>query len=275
MPEPTLSITEEFGGQPFLVGPSALKKLIAVISTRKPGKLKISLGFSDGSTIESVDIDEVSAQPNQPSRRLTRATFLFVTAAQDRIHLVFTSTRVDPISLSIQSKDSDWVALVAAELRDLIRGEIIVEGYGRALLIFRCTAVLFLVASCVLCVWFGDHYSTTSQELPSLIEVLKSPDPNKKLDYIIRREFDKPQTPLYLALSLLLGITLSIFLLLGWSTGTPSLFSFLYPVNEFLIGAGSERVRRRKTLRSNLFWVVVIGFAVSLIGGFILLVLQR
>lgn len=68
------------------------------------------------------------------------------------------------------------------------------------------------------------------------------------------------------ALSLFGILALTILMVTG---SFEKIGNYFFPGNEFIFGKQKQAFDRRQRLRSNLFWVGVVGLAVSVIAGFV------
>jgi hypothetical protein len=92
---------------------------------------------------------------------------------------------------------------------------------------------------------------------------------------MITRQYAAPSVPASKGWTAVVGWPLLVLGLPTTLIGKPSLFKFFFPTNEFLIGAGQERVNRRRALRRNIFWTILIGLSINVIAGLILLFVHQ
>ena len=62
---------------------------------------------------------------------------------------------------------------------------------------------------------------------------------------------------------------LLVFMVLMVTNAFERIGNYFFPGNEFVFGKQKQAFDRRQRLRSNLFWVGVVGLAVSVVAGFV------
>ncbi|WP_407200208.1 hypothetical protein [Citrobacter freundii] len=93
---------------------------------------------------------------------------------------------------------------------------------------------------------------------------LESTNLNDKLNYLIKKgnkelQIVKILTPMFLLLLALVTSQLISF---------DKIINFIYPVNIFLFGKEKTLIEKKKRNRSNIFWVICVGGALSLAIAF-------
>jgi len=249
----------------FLLDEEKLRKLRDIIGKRlskEPNDLAVTYKVSRGDSYSytTTSIDDVGKEDNEDWRAITRLELLVDGNAQLEFRLSFDKSGTE---LKIIGEDRDFIFLLLSDVKDFVENEICVavtfpRNFERALAMIVVMVAMFLM--------FGTLAYREWQESPDAIEnALKSNDSLDKLNYLVERTRTQRMGMVVWAGPFLMLI--SVLLLSTSFLEVPIRKGF--PSNEFLFGKRKQTFDRRRTLFGNVFWVVVVGLVVSIIGGII------
>jgi hypothetical protein len=242
-----------------------VERIYGIVVARLEGKPAFDVEYSNGTKLRDVDLGSLLSDENSKRRSIERIDCFFESAQSDRFELKFDSYGQTPIQLTVTSPDRDRVWLTIEELRDYVSNDVAsrppnwVKRLG-----IPCVTAVFC--------WLLMGRVPPSVQLPRLAEVIKSPDGNVKLNYLLQRQYQYDSGGLPLATFLLLVVVL----LLGLSATLQAFthgeaFAPLIPRNHFAIGGGAERYQRNLKLRGRIFWGVCVALVVSVLANVLVL----
>ncbi len=263
-----ISVSENFTRRPFTLSAGGIEKIYKIVGARLDGKPAFDVEYINGTKLHDVDLERLLSDENSKRRSIERLTCYFESAQSDRFDLKFDAHGPTPIQLTVTSTDRDRVWLTVEELQDYVSNEVArFPPHWTKRLGVPCAAA-------ALC-WLVSRFAPPSRQLSSLTEVIKSPDVNVKLNYLLsHRQYESGPEPLATILLLVVIVLLGFIATFQVNTQGEA-FATLIPRNHFAIGGGAERYQRHQRLQSQLFWVVVVGLAVSVAASVLVLLFSN
>ncbi len=214
----------------------------------------------DGYSYTTQLIDDVTREDNEDWRRITR---LDVTADEkDKLELKLTFG-AKGVDLNIIGDDRDEVYLLFSDLRDYIQNEVAVvravpEGFGALVTVIAITLLVLIFLGPL-------AYQSRGRSPEEYKSLLRSADTIPKLNFLIEsaRRQDLGRMGFFGILGMLAVLVLMI------THSFQRIGEYFFPSNQFIFGKQKQAFDRRQRFRSNLFWVGIVGLAVSLVAGFV------
>jgi len=272
----SISLDEQFGEMPFVLSAEALRKISEIILFRSDGEVEFEVAYQDGTETVGLDLDAVVADDNSALRPIRKIKCNFSSTGaswddRDRISIKFEDGWSTPVALSVSSPNRDRVWLTVQDLRDYIGHEVVRKPLIPKFWV-ELAFCLVTVFSCMLILRMG---WIPGVRRPDLDELLKSVDVNAKLNFLLQletRSFEGGASAKTLAAALMVGLV-GCYLWFRFDVYGVLLPTAMFPRNYFTLGKGEDRYRNRTRLKNQLFWVVLVGLAVSTVAGFIVLFL--
>jgi len=248
-------VTEKLSGG-FFLSEQSIKKIIDLISSRVGEDLALTLTVirADNAKISYGGISElIQKEENSPTEKILT---LEIESQGSVTQLKLTFERGEETSLRIESEDRDVALLLAADLRQYIRNEVLVSRLEVAnrILSHKLFFPLFMMISLLVMVTAAEYF-TNSPKIS-----LSSATLEQKIDYLVEAREGARVTqsfPLYF----IVGLFLLLVLTLGFFS------SRFLPLYTFHWGPEIEAYGRAQRLRSNIFWIVGIGLLVGVVAG--------
>jgi hypothetical protein len=284
------SVNETFDKRPFTLSAVAMRKINDIIVSRLPGKLLFDVGYSDGTQFSALDLESVLGDDNPKRRSIKRIECYFGSGSgttfdfsrrmhdSDGLQLTFDAdgeSWESPISLRVSSPDRERVWLTIAELRDYVSSEVATRSRFP-----NWVRIAGLACATAACCWglvsWGRTFVSPPLHLPNLAEVMQSPDPNIKLNYLLlQSSSNSARFPLPIVMAIFIVFGVGLVAVMKGAVDGVTLPESLFPRNHFTIGRGAERYDKQRRLRSKLFWSVFVSLVVSVVGGVLLLVFTK
>lgn len=215
----------------------------------------------DGYSYTTQQIDDVTREDNEDWRRIVR---LDITAKEkDMLELEITFD-ADGVYIHIVGDNRDEVFLLFSDLREYIQSEVaVVRVFTKAsgnLISAILVGLLMLFFSWLVV------YRVPVRSPEEYKSVIESTDAIPKLNFLI--ENLRSQEPRRVGIFFLLGIV--VVMLFGVTKTFEKIGKYFFAGNEFVFGKQKHAFERRQRLRSNLFWVCIVGLVVSVLAGLLL-----
>lgn len=209
----------------------------------------------DSYAYETASVDDVINEDNDDWRAITR---LDLRATQmDTFEFTLSFSNRKP-TLRIVGDDRDAVFLLFSDLKEYVTNEILASisisrDVERFVLPFGLTLMMIVM---FLVLGFSE------MDGADFSFAVASQDPVVKLNFLIE---DRRQSKESASYAKLMPLLLILPVLLSFTIAP--LARALFPSNLFLFGKQRNRFDARRRLLGNIFWVVIIGFVVSIIAG--------
>lgn len=202
--------------------------------------IRFNVQYSDKSAVENWSLDDLLSDENRTFRRI-RTIEILASGSQHEISLKIGTKQkvkdqeqfVGTVLLDVSAPNRQRVFVVQSLIEDRIKSFRANRPASWVVLLSSIMLLLILVITLIVVL------------PPYLPKLLTEPD----------RLTGIQVKPIVVAATALVGILISI------ST------TWLFPDLEFLLGQGIARHQRLGRLKSNLFWVVFVGTALSIIAG--------
>ena len=168
-------------------------------------------------------------------------------------------------NLFINGENRDNVFLLFSELKEYLLNEISIKKWTLQLFkdIFRVLPIFMIIIIFVFLIILPlSQNQNISGE--SFNNILQSNDTNEKINFLIQiKSEESPSNPkiIYLFSVVLLSLI--------FSNNLAKFASYFFPSNLFLFGKEIDRYKKRLEIRSKLFWIIIIGLIITIVGGFI------
>ncbi|MCK4458240.1 MAG: hypothetical protein KAT13_06565 [Methanosarcinales archaeon] len=168
-------------------------------------------------------------------------------------------------NLFINGENRDDVFLLFSELKEYLLNEISIKKWTLQLFkeIFRVLPVFMIIG---IFIFLVSSSLSQNQNISgeSFNNILQSNDTNEKINFLIQiKSEESPSNPkiIYLFSVVLLSLI--------FSNNLAKFASYFFPSNLFLFGKEIDRYKKRLEIRSKLFWIIIIGLIITIVGGFI------
>jgi hypothetical protein len=243
----------------FILGEEGIRKISEIIRTRVPAQdVELKIYRSDNLVYETLSIEDILKEENSTRNQIVEIEFK---SEGDGISTGIEFSKKDGVTIDIQSEDRDQAFLLASDLKEYIRTEIISQrsiNVNRSLvkdLIFPIGMILSIV---VMMLFTSDTPKFNEEEIQG---ILASANVDEKLNVILQyTHASKDISKMPWIFVVIIGITIV------FSCIAP-VISKLYPKNVFYIGKEMTRYDGIINLRGKILWGVIISFIVSLSAG--------
>lgn len=252
----------------FILDEERVRKLNSILAERlgkfhTPIKHKFRIYRGDSFSYETDIVDEVVNEDNTDWRRITR---LDVVSEPDESFGLILRFSERGTQIEMEGTDRDEVFLLFSDLREYINNEVNIAKtfrFGRYFFIFLSS--LIFISPIIGFIWsiFPPHASPEQVD-----SVLKNPDIAAKLDFLIKYNVSLNKFSYYHLLWFFL-VPFGSFLLILLAGLWLRVENYLLPSNVFLFGAQKARFERQRKIITNILWVVIIGFFVSVFAGLV------
>lgn len=279
----------------FILDEERIRRINEIIRTRLPTEdehlvLNYAVYRSDSYVYMTQNVEDVIREDNGESQRIVRilasvqdarelprfvAGFQSIRGLSEQLETSGLRTRLSlnldfdtnkRSGLYIQGEDRDLVYLLYSDLRQYLIHEVNVCRYlsGFALRV-TATSVLFLSAVTSIVAYFVNLVASQIQSPEIVKSVLESQSVIDKLNYLISKNLEVYDILTGRALLPVLLLLFAGMLLALAAAAAPSRFwyrfsTFIFPRNIFLLGKEIKRHADTQRRRSNLLWVVIVGF---------------
>jgi hypothetical protein len=267
----------------FLLNEERLRKIHEILRKRLTGiegppEPVYKVYRADSFTYTTSVIEDVLNEENSEWQRIESLNVSIRSNEKFKLDLDFRDRTV----VHIEGEDRDLVFLVFSDLRQYLSNEVNVLKFAPWKTVQIAGVVL---ATIVLGIWFffalwvyvtKDPSIDWKQEVVHARALMEGQDINEKLNWLIETSLPEPETPSAIRITNWVLIFLAFFGvgLMGISIAGEQIpkfrkivDKFLFPTNVFLFGRERERYEKTMALRRNLFWVVFVGFIVSIGAG--------
>jgi hypothetical protein len=264
-----ISVDEDFGRRPFVLSAEAIQKIHDILISRLSGSPVFEIEYSDGTTLREAALDRIMSDENSKRRSIKEIECSFHSESKsllDSDYITLKFGGYTPIRMTVRSPDRERVWLTVEDLRDYVSHD--VAQRARFPQWMKLTAIACATAACywALKSW-GTIPAKPSVQGSSLAEVIRSVDPNVKLNYLLERQFNPvtEQVPVSIALSMFAVCMLGAWAFLHQFVEGAILPVTYFPKNHFTIGQGAQRYDKQKQLQNRLFWSVLVAFVVGVV----------
>ena len=242
----------------FILGEEHVRRIHDVLQNRlsklnTPVSHYYKVHRGDSFFYETKSVEDVISEDYEDWRAINR---LDIIASQDGVIDFQLSFSANHSLLKINGSDRDTVFLLFSDIKEYLSSEVF---RGRRL-DARATRHLFIVLTVmamVICLYLMSRADYVSPKL--LEETIGTADVAKKLNYLIERNnARRVGMPM-------LGLSVPLLLILLYALVPDNLFQS----NVFLFGKRITTFERRRRIKANIFWVIVVGVVVSALGSFI------
>jgi hypothetical protein len=237
----------EYSGSPLVVDEQGIRRLYdelqSIVGSPSESLIRFHVEYSDKSRVENWSIEDLLADENRSFRRI-KTIEVQAASGQHEISLKVGTKKkikdeeqfVAAVLLDVSAPDRQRVFVVQSLIEDRIKSFRANRPAGWMILLL---ALAFLLI-CVFTVNF-----MLAPYLPPYFTVA---------DRVTGGVMLKPAI---LTAIVVIGILISLSML------------WLFPDLEFLLGRGIERHQRLERIKTNLFWVAIVGTIVSVIAGYV------
>lgn len=252
-----------------------LRKIHDIISKRiNDNEVKYSIFRDDSFSFETKKLEDIVNQENSKLSKINEIRIKLDKTESLDLSLGFDDSGVN---LYIEGENRDNVFLLFSELKEYISNEVCTQrltskNLNRYMLYFFVTSGIIFVISFIIIL-----INTPKISNEVINNILQSNDTNEKLNLLIKDNFKekfvgKDYSIFYQFLFFPIAAVIFIF-----SEQLFKVISFFFPANLFLFGKEYERYNKYLEIRSKIFWVIVLGLLISIIGSLIVwrVTLQR
>ena len=248
----------------FVLDEERVRKIASLVAQRLDpnnagGKFEYVVYRGDAFSYVTADVADVVAEDNTSWKRITRLDIRSTDVSNVKLKL--TCSHAAGVTLEIEGQDRDAVFVLYSDLRSYIEEDVTTA--VRMPEVLRPLGLLLFLSFALWIMWRANFVEANRRASPAeLVATLRSADIPSKLNFLIRRsEGSRQDLPIW-------PMTVFLILMFVSASGLPDrLVRYISPRNVFLFGGQRERFERRRHVLSNLWWVVVIGGAVSVITG--------
>jgi hypothetical protein len=244
----------------FLIREEHLRRIHEIISKRAElngdsRALEINVKRADAFSYSTENVDEIVAEDNSDADKIVSITYE-INDYEDDFMVWLDFNKDDGVNLRLNGKDRDQVFLLFSDVKSYIEAEV-----AKAWKLHRDWVRLAVVMTMMLVLLSAFTYLISPDgKINDLSRAIASTDVQVKLNALLAERVRLSNVSAK-ALGVLFALAaISIFVVPTWFIWTAS---YLFPSNEFIIGRQLAKYGRRLSLRSNLFWGVVVAAAVG------------
>lgn len=252
--------------KPFVLDEEKLRKIHSIIKRQLSDKINDKYVFrvyrGDAYYYETNLLEEVIQETGEDWKQMTALIIRLNDDSQISFYLSFSSKGAN---LAIEGKDRNDVFVLYSGIREYLEGEIQVrQGVEKAIMVVVSICIVLAIYGLIMVAYFKySGYGNTEIEKKEI--ALHSSDIVEKINYLIQRNVTSSSSKtalseIVIAVLSIFGILFAISFLVNW------LYSHL-PRNELLFGKRKDYFDSRKERLSKLFWIGIIGFLITIIGG--------
>ncbi|CAH3739767.1 hypothetical protein AI2668V1_2737, partial [Citrobacter freundii] len=246
----------------FEVDEEKLRRIHSILKNRLPEEHKDSINFiikrSDNFIYQTESINDIIKEPNDSTSKIDSVKIYH---ESEDLNVGISLSNKNGASINVLGENRDDVFLLSSELKEYISKEV---ANIKGMKWLQAKNILFIMVI----IFFG--YVTYILSTIKTVDAdtfklaLESTNLNDKLNYLIKKgnkelQIVKILTPMFLLLLALVTSQLISF---------DKIINFIYPVNIFLFGKEKTLIEKKKRNRSNIFWVICVGGALSLAIAF-------
>lgn len=251
----------------FVLDEVTLRKLNEIISKRLMNisdKLILSYHVFRGDSFSYIteNIDEVVKEHNDAWRKITKLVLKTTLEEEFNFNLAFSK---DGAELEITGTDRDEIYLLYSDLREYVNNEIAIRPkfFTKAPRNITMSIMFLLMIGMVSHMMFNVKKMESVKD-PLIDKLLQSQNIHEKLNYIL---YHKPNTSSLDMFGWMIALLILMFFLL---TGLfEKACRYMFPTNVFSIGKMKEVYDSQKLRFSNIFWIILVGLIVSIVGGIV------
>jgi flagellar basal body-associated protein FliL len=245
----------------YLLDEERLRKVNSILTNRSPTVPDTSAHMykvfrSDSYSYATDSVDMILKEDNPEWAKIEKLEVSSSKIEKFRLLLVFGK---DGTKLEIEGEDRDQVFLLFSDIKEYLNAEVNTRWKASERIISLSLMVLTLFALTIV------FYFTTSKgyDEEGAKSAMQSTDIASKLNFIIQNQLQKDHSS-----SIGLVFPLLMLVMLATLTRVPRrIFCYFYPQNQFLIGKQKVIIEKRREFFSKVFWIIIIGLIVTVIGG--------
>lgn len=242
----------------FEIDEEKLRRVYSIIKKRANNigddNILFSITRLDNLIYITENIDDIINESNDSISKITKIEIIHNT---NKLKMSINFNHRDGSSIEVTGDDRDEVFLLSSELKEYISKEIANIKSWWWMNTRNIFSISIVIIALVMAYRFNSIKHLDDNELKTL---LNSTDINAKLNHIINT------INLTNSSATGVGILFGVVTLLIIVTFLPfdKITSYFFPKNNFLFGKQIEHIRKRRKTNSNIFWVVIVGGALSL-----------
>lgn len=249
----------------FILNQENVIKLKDIVAQRVNTKLEdyiliAKIYREDSLVYTTFDIDDIFKEENSKRNRIIGIE-LSVDHSEFEMHLVF--EKDDGCYLEIESNDKDLAYLTFSDTKDYLNSEVLKQSPINTSIVYD---KFFSLIAMLLSMISGLVIASITKKKPQqdvIQRLIEATDINEKINYILNYQINTRPTDILMSLFLGMGSSLiTIFLLY-------IIIRKLFPHNIFYFGKEMFRYDKIQDLKSKIYWIIVAGLLISIIGGLI------
>lgn len=244
----------------FEIDEEKIRRIHSIIKARVPSETVSEIGFTvtraDNLIYLTFEINDVI---NEANDSISKITSLEINSKDELLNLSVIFNDKSGASLKVTGEDRDNVFLLSSELKEYISKEVTTLKKWGVLEPRTMMSIMLLSMMVFICYQLTTEAAKISEE--SIKPLLTSTDVNEKLNFLIESKYNSSgmSSTTILPMFLLLGFFITITTL-----PITKLIDFIYPRNIFMLGKQTSIIEKKRKLKSNIFWVIIVGGALSL-----------
>ena len=259
----------------FILDEERIRKINDLLGKRLPEdqgypKPTYKVYRADSFTYTTLNVQDIIEEENTEWQKIERITVSVKAEKRLELELDFD---VGHTALTIEGEDRDLVFLLFSDLRQYLSS--VVNIYRR---LSPRTIRSSIAVSSFLLLLLGFAVLVLTPSIPeeAVRLAIGSQDITEKLDFLISRSV-RPVQQYASGGLLLIGVGFALYtgVLFYHPQSSGRIVSFVSPHDLFLFGKEMDRHTRRLRLRSNIFWVIIVGTVVSLITGLVVWIVTK
>ncbi|ELJ4027498.1 hypothetical protein QQW46_001199 [Escherichia coli] len=242
----------------FEVDEEKLRRIHSILKNRLPEKHKDSINFiikrSDNLIYQTESINDIIKEPNDSTSKIDS---IKIDYESEELNVGILLSNKTGASINVLGESRDDVFLLSSELKEYISKEVANIKRMKWLQAKNIVSLIML-----LLVGYVTYIFSTIKtvDIDTYKLAIDSTNPNDKLNYLISKGNKDSQIAKFLSPMFLILLALITSQIISFN----KIINFIYPVNVFLFGKEKTLIEKKKRNRSNIFWVICVGGALSL-----------
>lgn len=242
----------------FEIDEEKIRRIHSIIKARVTPETVSKIGFTITRADNLIYLTfEVNDVINEANDSISKITNLEINSKDDALNLSVIFNEKSGASIKVIGDDRDNVFLLSSELKEYISKEVttLKKWFIFNSKIMMSTMLLSFLA--FFCYQITDVASINEESIKPL---LAGADINEKLNFLIERQYRSSGissttiVPMFLFTGLFVALT---------TFPMTKLMDFIYPRNIFMLGKQISIIEKKRKLKSNIFWVIIVGGILS------------
>jgi len=244
----------------FLFDEEKLRKINDIISKRISNTLEFFIFREDSYSYKTTNLEDII---NEDNLKWARINEIDINVENEDFDLSLEFNEKGTL-LQINGSNRDDVFLLFSELKEYLSNEVCSKGLTSKFILDAIPALAFIILLGVIVIDVLIDMGTPKFDEQLVSNLMQSNEINEKINFLIQFETKSNDTRPNIVI-----ISLLPFLLIGivFRESLTKFVLYFYPTNLFLFGKEIDRYKKRLDIRSKLFWVILIGTIVSIVGG--------